>query len=236
MRLDIESDASIGLTNKLERLHRSAFPVAVRSALNSAAFDVKKTTMLKEAKSEFEERSKDFFKGNSRVEMAKGFDVDHMESTVGFLAKGNQAVEDLEQQDRGGIIKGRTFIPLDNIRESRSYSNKVQVKYRYSRIKKFKRASRQKGKNKGENTIIAAFKVGRGGYILGYNDIVYRVDGLIKSKNRIKLTPAYKFNKGKKVKVQKTEFMQRASIISGKKLERFYAVEANKQFKKHGLK
>ena len=50
MILNVNTDAVVALTNKLEKLHRSAFPVAVRSTLNSAAFDMKKDTILKSAK------------------------------------------------------------------------------------------------------------------------------------------------------------------------------------------
>lgn len=40
MKLHVNNSEVIALTNKLEQLNRSAFPVAVRTALNSAAFGV----------------------------------------------------------------------------------------------------------------------------------------------------------------------------------------------------
>ncbi len=42
MKLDVNTDSAIQLTAKLERLHRSSFPSAVRNTLNDAAFDMKK--------------------------------------------------------------------------------------------------------------------------------------------------------------------------------------------------
>lgn len=50
MQLNVNTDATVALTNKLEKLHKSAFPVAVRSTLNSAAFDMKKRHDFKKRK------------------------------------------------------------------------------------------------------------------------------------------------------------------------------------------
>jgi hypothetical protein len=89
--------------------------------LNKAAFDVKQNTMLKSAEASFVKRQPNFFKANSRVEMASGWDLDKMQATVGFNSSGlkggsnNHAVEDLEQQERGGTIKSRSFIPTDSV-------------------------------------------------------------------------------------------------------------------------
>ncbi|MBL4809315.1 MAG: hypothetical protein JKY43_04565, partial [Phycisphaerales bacterium] len=45
VEFNVNTDAVVSLTNKLEKLHKSAFPVAVRGTLNSAAFDVKQKSM-----------------------------------------------------------------------------------------------------------------------------------------------------------------------------------------------
>ncbi len=59
---NINTDASVMLVNKLEQLHRSAFPLAVRGTLNAAAFDVKMKTLDESATQNFERRSPTFFK------------------------------------------------------------------------------------------------------------------------------------------------------------------------------
>src|SRR5687767_16018423 len=93
MELNINSDAVVKHTNTLEKMHRSAMPLAIRNTLNSVAFDVKKNTMPASAEREFVTRAPNFFKANSRVEMARGWNVDSMQSVVGFIPK-DQAVED----------------------------------------------------------------------------------------------------------------------------------------------
>jgi len=121
IELNINNTANVAFSNKLERLSKSALPVAVRTTLNSAAFDVKKNTMPEQVSKTFTERRKTFFKANSRVEMARGFNVESMQSKVGFINGGkNQAVRDLEAQEEGGKIGGRSFVPMDTSRISKS--------------------------------------------------------------------------------------------------------------------
>ena len=111
MQLNVNTDAVVAFTNKLEKLNRSAFPVAVRTALNSAAFHMKKDAIINSAKDNFIQRKPSFFKANSKVLPANGFDVNTMQSKVGFTGN-SQAVEDLEQQEQGGTIKGRSFLSI----------------------------------------------------------------------------------------------------------------------------
>ena len=106
MILNINNDKTVIFTNTLEKLHRSALPVAIRGALNKAAFDLKQKTMPESADKAFVNRSKNFFKANSRVAMAKGFDIGSMKSVTGFTegrlrGSNNFAVQDLEQQELG---------------------------------------------------------------------------------------------------------------------------------------
>ncbi|KKN42121.1 hypothetical protein LCGC14_0716250, partial [marine sediment metagenome] len=73
--LNVNTDEVVRYSNKLEKLHRSAFPIAIRGTLNNAAFDVKQKTMPVSAEKEFVNRQPNFFKANSKVNMAKGFNV-----------------------------------------------------------------------------------------------------------------------------------------------------------------
>ena len=83
MRLDVNTDAAIQLTAKLEKLHRSAFPSAVRNTLNETAFNAKKL-IPKNTDNNFTIRQKNLFSRFSKVEKATGFDVKSMSSKVGI--------------------------------------------------------------------------------------------------------------------------------------------------------
>lgn len=242
MILNVNNDAVVTLTNQLEKLHRSAFPVAVRSALNSAAFDVKQKTMPARAAMTFENRRKNFFKANSRVDMARGFDMKSMKSTVGFIPLGgtNKAVDELEQQERGGQINGRSFVPMDTARISKSHSRNVQKKNRVSVMKNVVNARNMRGKNAKQRFVKSIVHAGKGGLVLAEykgKEILWRVDSLNRDSNgRFKLTALYSYKKGRKVKVKATHFMEKSSLNSANKLDDFFIIEANKQIKRLGAK
>mgnify|MGYP000548203738 CR=1 FL=1 len=134
---NIDTDETVVFANKLERLHRAAFPNAIRGTINAMAFDVKKNTMPKSSL-RFVNREKNFFKANSRVDMARGFDTNNMEARVGFVAAGNvenkKSIEDLEAQEHGGVVGGRRYIPINGARISKSRKKKVAKKNRRGQI------------------------------------------------------------------------------------------------------
>ena len=96
---DVNTDGAIQLTAKLEKLHRSAFPVAVRGTLNDAAFKTK-SLVPKVARSKFTTRQKSFFRAFSTVDKATGFDLRNMKATAGInSAKGSEVAEGLDTRD-----------------------------------------------------------------------------------------------------------------------------------------
>lgn len=231
MKLNINTDAAVKFTNTLEKLHRSALPVAIRSTLNSAAFDVKKNTMPQRADQEFTIRQPNFFKANSRVEKATGFDVDNMQATVGFVEGGlrgdnNHAVDDLEQQEHGGTIGHRSFIAMKEARGGND-SKPVRPGNRLSAIK-FVNANTMQGKTAKEKFLRAVAKAGKGGYVLGTNakKTLFRIEDVGRN---LKLKPLYSFEPKRSIKVRGTNFMKEASLQSANKLEKFYEIEARKQ-------
>jgi len=233
MKIDINADASVVFANKLEKIHRAALPNAVRSTLNSVAFDVKKKTMPSQAKKIFEERRANFFKGTSKVEMARGWNINEMSSVVGFVgAEKNQAVEDLEKQERGGSIDGRSFVPLPAARIGENDSNAVHAKYRTKNFKNIVRAGKQRGGSTGVRFIKAAIKAGKGGNVIGQNGLLYRVLKINSRSHTFKLRAIYTFKKGRSVKIKPTGFMKKASQISHPKMNRMFEIEAKKQIKK----
>lgn len=239
MRVDINTRALVRLSHKLEQINRSALPVAVRGTLNNAAFDVKKNTMPKTAASSFTQRKPSFFKARSRVMPATGFSVNGMKATAGFIGK-DQAVEDLNQQQFGGKIKGRAYIPMAKARVSGSSARNVRAVNRISKIKNIVTAGT--GRSKKQNFIRAAIWAkkmhGNDAYVLaetkGNSKTLFRIDriaqGIRSRKLVLKATPLYDYDKGRTVSVKRTNFMGRAADISGKKMPKFFEQQAQRQF------
>ncbi len=242
MLLNIDSDAVVKFTKTLETLHKSALPLAIRGALNDAAFDVKKNTMPQKAKDTFIKRaSGDFFKANSRVESATGFDVKTMKSTVGMISMGLKynrfSVSELEQQEHGGKIGHRTFIPTIFSRKGNSKNGMVKPNLRLKLIRnKIIKSSKETGSNEKEKYIKAVVKAGVGGFVL-YHNMVWRIDSFplssIRTKSlKIKRTPIYSVHKGRGVSIKQTNFMKTASLESNKKMEIYYIAQAKKQIER----
>lgn len=243
--LNVNTDACIGLTNKLEKINRSALPLAIRDSLNMAAKDVKQVTMPASARSEFTQRQKNFFTANSRFEYAQGFNINSMKATVGFYenklanASTNYAVKDLERQEHSGNIGGKSFIPLSTARIGSKGNVRSVFRLKKIRERGIVNARNQTGANKKEKFIKAVFKAGPGGYVLGSTikgeNILWKVNSLssnLKTK-KLDLTPLYDVSKNRSVKVNATHFMKEASLLSAKKMEGFYIANAQKQMKKY---
>lgn len=238
MRININTDGLVALTNKLEKLHKSALPSAVRGTLNDAVFDVKTNTMMRSSANAFENREKNFFKANSRFENAKGFDIKTMESNVGFVSRGgnNYAVEDLEQQEQGGQINKKSFIPTVFARKGGTKKGLVRPNARLSSIKNIINVRDSVGKNAREKFVIAAAVAGKGGFVLRGN-LLFRIETAPKSNLKTRTTtfkalPIYSFKKDRKVKVDSTHFMEKATLITAKKLEQFYYKQGERQLAK----
>jgi len=235
--IDIDQSAVVVYTNNLEKLGKSALPVAIRTALNSAAFDVKKNTMPRSAL-RFIHRTENFFKANSSVQMASGWSIRDMQAIVGFtsdrlrIGSSNFAVKDLEQQEYSGSIGGKTFIPLNPARVGGSFNKVVRPINRLSVLNKQKIINAGQVRNKKAGFVAAAHKAGVGGLVLGNQskEILWRINSI--SGSKINMTPLYSVKSGRSVKVGETGFMRFASLQSANKLEDFYIKEAEKQIDK----
>lgn len=239
--LNIAADAVIAHTVRLNKIHRSALPVAVRSALNKAAFDVKTNTMPKQAKKTFVERAPTFFRATSKVKPAEGFYMPSMEATVGFMKGSDKkesggATEDLEQQENAGMIDHRAFIPLAAARASKQYNRRVSNRYRLAEIRgKIKDAKKNKKGGK-RAFILTAIYAGKGGFVLGTDKkngerrlLVINSIKRVGKDTKVNSTAIYKVKAKRKVSVKKTNFMRKASLQSADSIERFYIDEAKKQ-------
>ena len=244
LQFNVDTDEVIKFTNKLEKLSKSAFPNAVRGTLNGLAFDVKKTTMPNEAKKAFIERDKRFFKSQSGVHTARGFNLNTMVAVVGFSANQKNiselTIENLEEQEHGGIIKGRKYIPINKARTSKSNNKRIAKKNRLNKIgiKNIVRTSEVGGKSEGHRFNKALHVAGVGGFVQSTLKsgvkMVWRIDGLKKSKRgRFKITPVYIVNDSEMVRIKRgTHFMQKASEKSIKKGNDIYIKEAERQFQR----
>lgn len=230
MKFNINNSAAVKHTNTLEKMHRSALPLAIRGTLNTTAFDVKKNTMPQEAAKTFTQRAPNFFKSNSRVEMAKGWDVDGMKAIVGFLGR-SQAVEDLEQQEYGGKIEGRSFIAMDTARAG-GHATKVRPSNRLSRINKIVNSATMPGATLQAKFIAAARKAGRGGYVLGNlpEKTLWKIESI--EGRTIKKKPLFSYEKGRDVKVKQTHFMRTASTESANKMDVVFGQQAKRQIER----
>ena len=234
MILNINNSEVVKFTDKLERMHRKHLPKVVRDTLNNVALKgVKQDTLLKTTSKTFTNRQKNFFRANSRVNFAKGWDIKKMKSEVGMSPhklKGgnNHAVDDLEQQETGGKIKGRSFIPLKKARTSSSWNRGVQKRYKISDIPDnsiVKAYSNKRGRNIKQKWLLSAIHAGPGGFITGTKQtatgskVVFRIDKIIKSKRGVKIgsTPIYSIKKNRTIIIKKrTKFMERSANLAGK--------------------
>jgi len=233
----IDASASIKFTVKLEKLRKSALPVAIRGTLNDTAFLMKKLELPKQAKGTFVERNPRFFTANSHVDMAQGFDINRMVATMGMVESGlhnkstNYAVKDLEQQEGGGTIDGRSFKPLPAAR--RGGRGVTRPNARISQIKNIITASESKGTSKMQQLIRAAIHAGKGGYVLG-DKVLYQVRNIrrVGRNTKLSLYKLYSFTKSGTAHVKSTGFIGKAAHNSQKEMENFYRIQAEKQFKK----
>jgi len=254
-QLNINTKGLVKFTNKLEKMHRSDLPIAIRGTLTKAAVNMKKETLPKSAESTFEKRHRgQFYKANSRFEGAKGFDVKVMKSTVGFvetLLKGqnNYSVQDLEDQEIGGTLTpDRPFLPLDTARVGKKRTGRVRDENRISKIpfNKIINASRVAGRSKKQKyvraAIIAKEAFGNEAYVLGGSGtrrVLYRINDIRKTGPKgvkINSTPLYSIIRGNVVKVKARPFRKQAALLTGGKIEKFFVEEAKRRFAKAAAK
>ena len=214
------------------------------AALSSLAFSAKKDKLKKATDFYFEDRTNfKFFKSHSKVDKAKGFDVDTMSSAMGIFSKGDKAAENLKQQEKGGKISSRSFIARDDARTGKSFKKKISKVNRLSVIEfvNNKNATQSSIKSKRAAAINIAAKEGKD---LLMGKTLYRVKKSSrkrkgKRKMRATIKPIYSFKKGRSVQVRRRPFIQRAGQLAQKGtldfFEKEFEFEINKLIKKGKL-
>jgi len=226
---NINSTAVVKLTNRLEKINRVAMPIAVRSTLNDAAFDLRQKELPQSYNDNFTVRKPSFIKaGTTLQKVSKTYKINEMQSAVGLNTKGAK----LAEQEEGATVSNRDYIPLQGARVGNDRNKLVSKKFYLKNILPNLRGNTKNiftGKN-AQPLIRAAFKAGVGGALI-YNDVLFQVR-ITKNKPKlfIKLVSVYSYKENRIYKLKPREFMKNASAKSYFKVEDFYTKNANYQF------
>lgn len=254
--IHIDISEVINHNRYMHELNPKRIPRAIRGTLNKLAFDLKGNT-LPESAMRFEHRTKNFYKANTRVEKVASNNVREMHSAAGFQARSGtveQAVEDQQMQEQGGIVHGRAFIPLNEARVGRSYGRMVRRENRISAIKdlitdaegteaggfiKKKNVITRNGNHgvskKQQFVRAAVYAAGKGGLIIGTFQksknvrFLMRIKGFSRDANnnlKVKTQALYSVKKGRNVRETATHFVKKAADMTHKKVRAFWEEEA----------
>jgi hypothetical protein len=185
---------------------------------------------MPESANVFVRRKENFFKANSKVQQAQGFDVNSMAATVGFISKTDKldtAVEDLEQQEDGGDISGRAFIPLAQDRIGNTWTGNVKAAGRWRKVRdKITDSANSAAKNDAGKFFSSAKFAGVGGLVIGTkvtakgNRLVWKIKKL--GKGKVEKEALFAVKAGRKVEPKPTHFMRAASLKSAAKMEKYF--------------
>jgi hypothetical protein len=209
MSFNINNVEVVELTNKLEKLHRSAMPIAVRSTLNDAAF-LARRLIIKNFRSNFIIRNRTFITSHASANKCQNtFSINQMQSEAGIIKGKTKSGDLLEKQEFGGGID-RKSIPTDNVRLGKS-NRKLVINTLY--IKKFLKRPNGTIYKSGESTI---FKSNKG---------IYRIF------RGGKIEQLYVFNRS--ITIQRDPFVEPSEKETSTKIESLFEKNANKQFEKY---
>lgn len=214
--IDINAKEVVAFTNKLERMHRSALPIAVRGTLNDAAFDHRQES-IKQFKSNFIIRKQRFIDSHMKVNKSQNtFDISKMSSETGVQKGKSDSGDELEKQEYGGFAFKRN-IPTTETRINESMRNLVSKRYYYE---KYKDAPL------GHNPSQKGIKVKRRKKIT----FIKKKDRLISVTKGGQWRTLYYLDR--KIKITEDKFIAPAAVRTNKKLFRLYKDRARAQFKK----
>jgi len=208
---NINNNDVVALTNKLEKIHRSAMPVSVRESLNMAASEMKTKFMFDTFDDNFIVRRKTFLKSHTAYNRSKNtFDLRQMSAEAGVIGGKDIAGDRLEMQERGGNIASRSVPAYEGassaVRISGSTDRRQKSKLQYSRFKGMKK-----------------------GLISKTRQIT-----IIKTKNRIfemrsggRFRTLYVLNRP--VRINKDPFIEPAGNRAHKLIPQFYAQQGQKR-------
>lgn len=243
MILNINTNANIILTAKLERLKKSALPNAIRSTLSDSAFEMKKFNILDSAKKNMKVKNQNFFKANTGVIRAVGNNVNQMEATSGFVnkrgEKANKAVNyGMEANETGntdvtglkyysatrgsrGMVKRSQYYDEKNVSDTYSDDKPFMAKaYASLKEKKAVFVNTKKGRALIKVSAISRYKRAN------------KKKGVSKGQGRITSKLLMMDRTHKKAKAKATHFNKEAAIKTSKQIEGFYKKNAEFQLNK----
>lgn len=242
MVFNVNTNASIILTAKLERLNKSAFPSAVRSTLSDMAFIMKKQNILNSAKKNMKVKNPIFFKKFTGVNRATGFNVNTMFSEVGFKntdpnpIKGKKAIQGMEHNEVGG--KDSTGAMY--MKPTRNTRGLVKRTSRFNKGKVLRLGKGSNSKDKYSSRFIAnayASLEQKKAFFL-YTKTKGKFLVSVKSIDKGNGKPDVKLNflmrsRRKNIAVAKATFFNKeAALLTHKSVDDFYTANANYQFAK----
>jgi len=212
-KFDPSKSKLVKLTAKLEKLHRSAFPSAVRNTLNEVAFNAKKI-VPKEASANFTIRQKNLFNRMTIVNRAIGFNVNKMSSKVGI--DGTKKIsEGLEKQETGGAISNRKILSHDMARVSNSSVKKVKAKNYLKKVGKFGKPNQRVKGGK-------YFRIKNGSK-----------ETVFERTSNNKITPIFIIRQTSITRVKSQPFIAPSALKASKQMDSIYKKQSEFQFKKH---
>lgn len=246
--ISVNTQACAALVTKLEMVHRSAFPLAVRGTLNALAFDVKTRTLDISAREHFIRRSPTFFKRFSGVDRAQGWNIDTMKATVGMTAdtggkdavRARTAIGNMPVQEEGGqITEGLEYMnasrtaSLGPVKTSRRWSNMQKLANNNFTWKGKRALTGGTTKSRMINSLFMSaytqkvMKITKGNrnfYIL-VNSIVKTSNGKFKIDSKL----LYESRDSDNKPVTASHFSKLAALSTMKREEEFWKIEAQKQ-------
>jgi hypothetical protein len=239
--ITVDTKEIVKLTAQLTSVHRAAFPNAVRFTLSDLAFDVKKNTLLPAlSQSEMIIRSPQFFKRYSGAQKATGWDISAMQSQVGMIPSGGatKAVGRLKEQEEGGTLTNRSFVPDIKVRIGANERGRVRrsgYMNRLSLVGHISRGDKLSLIRTVTGTRISSGGSGKGNVII-YGSVLYEIQGFkrIRQSDIIKLhlKKLYAYRKDREIHLKPQRFMQRSAMESGQKLQDIFNKNAERQLKK----
>jgi hypothetical protein len=240
--LNVNTDAIIHLTAKLERLNKYAFPATVRSTLNDAGFQMKKKEILDSAKLNMTVRNPSFFRKFTGVKRAVGKDINSMYAEVGFKntdpnpIKGKKAIVGMEHNEVGGSDNEGSMY-MEKSRTANSRDRLVKRKGRFNKTNLVKGRVRSKKSVSNTMNMISSFeekkptfiKTKKGTFLVQVTDVRYNMGT---KKNDFKLDFLMRSRKLNVAKARATHFVKESAIKTSKQMELFYAKNSQYHFNK----
>lgn len=241
IQFSVNTDASILLTAKLERLRKTAFPSAVRATLSDGAFSMKKSGILDSAKKNLTVRNKTVFKKFTGVERAKGYNINTMSATVGFIdkdgVKGSKVAKGMESSEVGGVDRdGAMYMMATRTSKNRNRLVRKASRFNKSKIAKGTSSFRKSKKLSNISNMMASLNEKSPTFIeTSKGKFLVQVSRLGKKSNgkfNIKLNFLMRDRKDFNARAKATHFNKEAAIKTSKMMDKFYYDNAQFHFNK----